>query len=152
MPFCCCRLPSSWAWGCCFPWSAFPWSSTTGPAHRGVTKATETSWEHQHSRQLLSQVTNHTSATLITSFASLQKQTEIYRILQMESHFGRKTETCFYTGWCPSKIWDQFKDHGFPPTFKFHRIIFPSNFHRQLFYTLLTQFFVTSWSLRTLKT
>lgn len=36
-------LPFSWVWGCCFLWSAFRWSSTTGPAHQVVTKAAETS-------------------------------------------------------------------------------------------------------------
>lgn len=36
--------------------------------------------------------------------------------------------------------------------FKFHAIIFPNVFHNQFFFTLLTLFFVTSWSLRTLNT
>lgn len=153
MPLCCCRRPSSWAWGCCSPWSASPWSSTTGPARRGATKATETGWEPaafppaaQSSHQ------PHIS----NPRPSLCKFTEANRNLQDTSNgiplWSQNRNLFLLLVRVPlrSRINLRIMDF-FPPSH-----VMESDFlivsTVSYFPTLLTRCFVTSWSLRTLKT
>lgn len=109
--FCRSRLPCSWVWGCCFPWSAFPWSSTTGPAHRIVTKATETSREKEGFRSA-AQSSHHTSATPHHFFCKFTEANRNLKDTQWNNTLvGKQRPVSIIVH--VLQIWDPFKDYGF---------------------------------------